>query len=119
MTNGNALRKMQALGRLKKGQRNKTEAEYEQQLELQKRAGELLWFRFEGMKLRLADNTFLTPDFAIMLASGEIILHDVKGFLTEDAHIKMKIASEMYPFRFFYVRKKLKKEGGGFLVTEV
>ncbi|MDR1660895.1 MAG: hypothetical protein LBR95_00470 [Azoarcus sp.] len=39
-----------ALGRLKPGQMNKTEAEYA----LRQQAGEVLWYRFEGVKLRLA-----------------------------------------------------------------
>ena len=95
-----------ALGRLKAGERNKTEAAYEQTLELLKRAGDVLWYRFEGIKLRLADKTFLTPDFAVMRSDGTMELHDCKGFMMEDANVKMKVAAEMYPFRFFIVRKK-------------
>lgn len=56
-------KQIQALGRLKTGQMNKTESAYCQHLELRKRAGEIVWYRFEGIKLRLADNTFYTPDF--------------------------------------------------------
>ncbi len=59
-------KQIQALGRLKTGQMNKTESAYCQHLELRKRAGEIVWYRFEGIKLRLADNTFYTPDFAVM-----------------------------------------------------
>ena len=57
-------KQIQALGRLKTGQMNKTESAYCQHLELRKRAGEIAWYRFEGIKLRLANNTFYTPDFA-------------------------------------------------------
>lgn len=95
-----------ALGRLKAGERNKTEAAYEQTLELLRRAGDVAWFRFEGIKFRLADKTFLTPDFAVMRTDGTMEIHDVKGFFMEDAKVKMKVAAEMYPFRFFVVRKK-------------
>lgn len=70
---------LQALGRLKAGQMNKTETAYAQELELRKRYGEIAWFRFEGIKLRLADNTFYTPDFAVMLANGQLEMHEVKG----------------------------------------
>lgn len=55
-------KQIQALGRLKTGQMNKTESAYCQHLEQRKRAGEIAWYRFEGIKLRLADNTFYTPD---------------------------------------------------------
>ena len=87
-------RSLQALGRLKTGQMNKTESEYCQLLELRKRAGEIDWYRFEGIKLRLADNTFYTPDFAVMLSTGEMEMHEVKGFWTDDARVKIKVAAE-------------------------
>lgn len=77
---------VQALGRLKAGQMNKTETAYAQELELRKRYGEIARYRFEGIKLRLADNTFYTPDFAVMLANGQLEMHEVKGgYWTDDA----------------------------------
>ena len=102
-----------ALGRLKTGQRNKTEASYEALLSARQHAGEVAWFRFEGLKLRLADNTFYTPDFAVMRADGQIECHEVKGHWMDDARAKIKIAAEMYPFRFLAVRPKAKRDGGG------
>lgn len=108
-----------ALGRLKAGERNKTEQAYENFLTALQHAGSVLWFKFEGIKLRLADNTFYTPDFAVMLASGQMELHEVKGFMQEDANVKIKVAAEMYPFRFVIVRTKPKKEGGGWKFQEV
>jgi len=96
-------KRLYALGRLKQGQRNKTEARYEQHLELLKRIGEVVWYRFEGVKLRIGDNCFLTPDFAVMDAEGVMEMHDVKGaksIFSDDARAKMKAAAEMYPFRF-------------------
>lgn len=95
-----------ALGRLPAGVMNRTEAAYSAFLEVRKRAGEIAWYRFEGIKLRLADNTFLTVDFAVMLSDGNLEMHDVKGGpLMDDANVKLKIAAEQYPFPFFIVRK--------------
>lgn len=94
-----------ALGRLKAGAMNKTEASYSQHLELRKRDGDVLWYKFEGVKLRLADKTFLTPDFAVMTRDGVIELHDVKGFMMDDANVKIKVAADQYPFRFYIIRK--------------
>lgn len=111
-------RSLQALGRLKTGQMNKTESAYCQILELRKRAGEIDWYRFEGIKLRLADNTFYTPDFSVMLANGEMEMHEVKGFWADDARVKIKVAAEQYPFRFIAVKPKAKKAGGGWEVEE-
>lgn len=92
-----------ALGRLKTGAMNRTETAYRGHLELRKAAGEIAWFRFEGLKLRLADSTFYTPDFAVMLTTGEMECHEVKGFWQDDARVKIKIAAEMYPFRFIAI----------------
>lgn len=106
-------KRMYALGRLKTGTLNKTEQAYALELERQRQAGNVAWFKFEGMKFRLADNTFYTPDFAVMLSGGEMELHEVKGFWQDDARAKIKIAADMYPFRFLAVKVKAKKDGGG------
>ena len=103
-----------ALGRLKRGQMNQTEAEYAAILDARVHAGEVLWHRFECWKLRLADNTFYTPDFAVLLKDGTIQCHEVKGFWQDDARVKIKVAADQYPFEFIAVRKRAKKDGGGF-----
>ena len=108
--------RIQALGRLKAGQMNKTEAAYAAELQARQVAGEVAWYRFEGLKFRLADNTFYTPDFAVMLASGVMEAHEVKGFWQDDARAKIKIAADMYPFRFIAVKVQAKKDGGGWSV---
>ena len=106
-------KRLQALGRLKTGVMNKTEAAYAARLELLKNSGEILWYKFEGMKFRLADNTFYTPDFIVMLANGVMQSHEVKGFWTDDARVKIKVAADMYPFEFLAVKVRTKKSGGG------
>ncbi|WP_241065491.1 DUF1064 domain-containing protein [Achromobacter insuavis] len=106
-------RRIQALGRLKTGQKNKTEQAYADLLTARLHAGTVAWFEFEGLKFRLADNTFYTPDFTVMLPDGEIELHEVKGFWTDDARVKIKVAAAKYPFRFVAVQKRAAKNGGG------
>jgi hypothetical protein len=105
-----------AKGRLRVGQMNGTEKNYAQELELQKKAGTLLWYRFEGVKLRLADNTFYTPDFAVMNLDMILEFHEVKGHWQDDARVKIKVAAEMYPFKFFAMSPIPKKSGGGWKV---
>ena len=102
-----------ALGRLKTGEMNKTEAAYAALLQQRQNAGEVNWYKFEGVKLRLADNTFYSPDFAVMLSRGDMEMHEVKGFWQDDAKVKIKVAAELYPFRFIAVRPRSKKAGGG------
>lgn len=105
---------MQALGRLEKGERNKTEAEYEALLEERRRAGDVLAYYFEAMTLQLAFDLRYTPDFLVMMADRTLELHEVKGHWTDDARAKIKAAQERFPmFRFVAVRKRAKKDGGG------
>ena len=112
---GNMKKGWQALGRLKTGVMNKSEAAYAQLLASNQNVA---WFKFEGFKLRLADNTFYTPDFAVMLQSGNLECHEVKGFWRDDARAKIKIAADLYPFRFIAVTANAKKRGGGWKVEE-
>lgn len=105
-----------ALGRMKTGQMNKTETEYAEHLQILKNCGEIAWYRFEGMKFRLADNTFYTPDFAVMRSDGRLEMHEVKGYWHDDARVKIKVASEMYPVEFLAIRKKTRCEGLGWKI---
>lgn len=107
-----------ALGRLKTGEMNKTEARYAEHLANLQRALEVTWFKFEGLKLRLAENTFYSPDFVVMTGSYALECHEVKGFWTDDARVKIKVAASIYPFRFIAVTKRPKKAGGGWAVEE-
>ena len=104
---------MYALGRLKRGEMNKTEQEYCEYLKSLLFSDEIKWFKFEGIKLRLADLTFYTPDFVVMNKDNEIEFHEVKGYWQDDARVKIKVASELYPFRFIALKKRAKKNGGG------
>jgi len=97
---------------------NKTEAAYAQMLEQRRAAGEVAWFKFEGIKLRLADNTFYTPDFFVMMADGALEAHEIKGYWVDDARAKIKIAADLYPMRFIAIKAKPKKDGGGWAVEE-
>ena len=95
-----------ALGRLPAGTMNKTEAAYDQHLEARQEAGEILWRKFEGVKLRLAKDCFYTCDFVVMTADRELEMHEVKGHWTDDARVKIKVAAALYPFKFVAVRKE-------------
>ncbi len=106
----------QALGRLKSGVMNKTEEAYSRYLDGLLRAGDILWFKFEGVKLKLADKTFLTPDFTVITKTQQLELHEVKGFMLDDANVKLKVAADQYPFVFKLVRKA---KGGSWDIHEV
>jgi len=87
------------------GRMNKTEAAYAGLLEDQRRTGVIKWWAYEPCKLRLADKTTYTPDFMVVDGNDEIEFHEVKGFWRDDARAKIKIANELFPFRFLAVTK--------------
>ena len=100
--------RVKAKGRRKQppGVMNKTEKLYLEHLELELRAGNILWYSFEAIKLRLAKNTFYTPDVAVMNKDGEIELHEVKGHWEDDARVKFKVIMEKFwMFRFVLVKR--------------
>lgn len=104
--------KLKGRGRQPKTGMNKLEADYAAILKARQQAGEILWFTYEGIKFRLADNTFYTPDFAVMMADGTIEIHETKGgFIRDDAMVKLKVAASLYPFRFVMAQRKNKREG--------
>lgn len=97
---------------------NKGEIEYSKHLALKVASNQIQDFKFEPFKLRLADNTFYTPDFVVVTADG-FEIHEVKGgkykkrtdgsversyWCEEDAKIKVKVAAETFWwFKFFIV----------------
>jgi hypothetical protein len=114
-----------ALGRLKSGEMNKTESAYAKHLEERRLVGEVAWWRFEAIKLRIADGCFYSGDFAVMLADRQMEIHEVKGktrktssqgakydaaYAQDDSLVKIKAAAEMYPFVF---RLMYPRTGGG------
>lgn len=92
---------------------NKTEAAYAAYLELLKKAGEVVAYRYEPCALKLAPKTTYTPDF-LVIYPGHMEFHEVKGFERDDAIVKFKVAAEMFPWFGFKMVKKVK---GGFAVT--
>jgi len=100
---------------LRKTRMNKTETRYAQHLAAFQMTGEIIWWAFEPMKFRLADNTHWTPDFGVQFDSSMPFSHedlvtfvDVKGtrkngkaWVEEDAQLKIKICAKLFPmFRF-------------------
>jgi hypothetical protein len=97
------------------GQMNKTEEAYSNLLDLQYKAGEILWWGFEVIKLKLADKTYYTPDFAVMMPDGTFRFIEIKGFWEDDARVKIKCAAErFFMFDFVALKPREKKNGGGY-----
>jgi hypothetical protein len=90
------------------GKMNKLEKSYQDILEHRKLAGEIVRYRYEALKFKLAPNTFFTPDFMVTF-EDRVEIHETKGFWEEDARIKIKMAAELFPeFVFMGVQYKKK-----------
>jgi hypothetical protein len=99
------------------GEMNKQEAEYRGILVADPRCFAV---EFEAVTLKLAPDTRYTPDFMVLGTNGEIQFHEVKGFMEDDAWVKLKVAAARFPmFSFVLAKKRANKDGGGWEVKVV
>ena len=117
---GQAVALPVATGTVREPAMNKTEAEYAGMLEARRLRGEVAWWRYEAITLKLADNTRYTPDFLVLLPDGALEIHETKGgYIREDGWLKLKVAAALFPFRFFMCQKAAKKDGGEWSIRRV
>lgn len=110
-----------------RGEMNKTERRYADDLDARIAAGEITRYWFEPFSLRLSNPpggqpARFTPDFLVLMPDGETFVDDVKGSGLDDnaAIVRAKCAAEMYPlWRFRIVKENRKKDGGGWTVKEL
>lgn len=95
---------MQALGRLHPTEMNQTEQRFADLLQLRMMAGEILWWEFEPMNLRLGVKCFYQIDFMVMLADRSLVAYEVKGRWMDDALVKIRTAAEKFPWPFIAAR---------------
>ena len=88
---------------------NKVERDFALHLASRLQAGEIQWFRFEPIRLRLGKGAMFTPDFGVVETSGEFTFYEVKGsFFREAAKVRLKVARELFPFFKFIVVRRTK-----------
>ena len=95
-----------AKGRLKEPKMNKTEAAYARVLDAEKQAGEVARWWFNAMNLRIGDNCFYQTDFLVLLTSGEMQIRETKGWMRDDALVKLRAIAAQFPFRLFVLKLK-------------
>lgn len=105
---------------------NKTEAEFLDRLRAEQPKSTI---RTQSLTLLLANGCRYTPDFFVdpMIGTDPDIensfkaeAYEVKGFMREDAAVKIKVAAAAYPWiRFFLVWKRTRKAGGGWGSQEI
>lgn len=67
----------------------------------------------EPFKLRLAGRTFYTPDFAaaeVAFAHHHVYVYEAKGFMRDDAAVKLKVAASLYPCFTWVLARKQKRQ---------
>jgi hypothetical protein len=89
------------------GRMNKWERLRAGELEVLRRCDAIDSWQFEAIALILADRTRYHPDFVIYEKDGGLTFEEVKGFMRDDAAVKIKVAARQFPhFRFKLFRKR-------------
>lgn len=104
---------------------NKTEAEFEAWLKAEWKGAAFI--HAQGFTLTLANGVRYTPDFVVVIWREELVTDgsqvmafETKGFMRDDAAVKVKVAARLFPWiKFHLVTKKRKKDGGGWAIEEV
>ena len=73
--------------------------------------GVIASYAYEPITFKLAHRCTYTPDFLVVMPSGSVEIHEVKGFLREDAAVKFKVAAHANPWCTFVMIKKKGKTG--------
>ena len=101
------------------GGMNKTEARFKREV-LDGTDG-VLHVVFAGVKLRLADRTWYTPDFVVWTDAG-VHVWEIKGSWKsphqEDSRVKLKVAAELYP-QFTFFAAVPERDTGGWDIEEI
>ena len=102
--------------RKKPGEMNKLEERRAYDLEADRNAGRNLGWWFEAVTFRLADDCRYTPDFMVLGTDGVLHFEETKGKWEDDAKVKAKVFTSMYPFRLDVYLPALVRDGGGWKV---
>lgn len=98
---------------------NKTEARFK--CEVLDGTDGVLHVVFAGVKLRLADRTWYTPDFVVWTDAG-VHVWEIKGSWKsphqEDSRVKLKVAAELYP-QFTFFAAVPERDTGGWDIEEI
>jgi hypothetical protein len=87
------------------GQMNRLESRFACILEARRLTGEIRAWHFERDTLALGPEMTFQPDFVVEMPDGTLEYYDVKGFVRDDATVKIKAAAVLYPQHRFYQAK--------------
>jgi hypothetical protein len=92
---------------------NSLEQAFSLRLEARKQAGEILWHRFQPLRLRIGKGgrgmkAYYKPDFSALTPDGDFILYETKGQWREASRVRIRVAAEIFPFFKFIAVTKTK-----------
>lgn len=88
---------------------NKTEREFLERLRNDV-YGHMQHIGIQSLTLQLGFDCRYTPDFWTRMQGGDFRLWEVKGFMRDDARVKLITAARMFPFWTFVLVQKVKGE---------
>lgn len=94
---------------------NKLEAAWSLELRVRAQQGKIAWWRYESITLKLGHDCRYCCDFAVLLDTGEMVFYECKGFMRDDALVKLKVAARDFPFSLILVTR----DKGGWKEEEV
>jgi hypothetical protein len=100
----------------KRGEMNGLETDYAIHLERRRIAGEILDWKYEALKLRIAFGekaAWFVCDFWLLMADGSHQFHETKGWWRDAARLRIKVAAGVYQWAKFIGVKKQKRRDGG------
>lgn len=92
--------------------KNKLERDYWEHLDGLRQAGEILDFRYEKLAFTLGHDCRLQPDFLVIYPDGRIEIHECKGFMEEDARVKLKTFATAFPYFPLYLITRERPNAG-------
>lgn len=91
---------------------NKTEAAYAERLRIEAALGEIAYFAYEPVRLRIAEGALYTPDFMVIRNGKPVEFVEVKGgkrtrmgksvaYWKEASRVRIRVAAEQHPWAKF------------------
>lgn len=92
---------------------NKLERAFWERLRGRDEGKDILRTYREPLSLRLAGRTTYKPDFVSVITDLErsnVVCWEIKGFMRDDAAVKIKVAAELYPWMNFVLVTRTKQK---------
>jgi hypothetical protein len=96
----------------KRGEMNGLELRFAQEvLILERAAGQIKDYKYEAIKLKLANGAWYTPDFDVYMPDGSLVFYEVKGHWREAARVRIKVAADAHREHLFIAVQRDRQTG--------